>query len=147
MCVLTGQITARHEGQVSLLAKKNGHTSVSSSTYNDDSDSEFKSIKVPPKNRKQEENLSSENNSKNKSNESNQSSDKNKNSEGNDKSNNEDSEKRVLDIRDDPPPGTVYPLPQNRVRKEIPEGGGVDGSVGSIMCCSDKIAKWNAIGQ
>lgn len=146
--LLHGQISARNEGQVSLLAKKNGHTSATTTcTYNDDIDSEFRSKKVPLKNTKQEEIVNNENNANNKSNEINQNSDKNKNNKGND-DNNEGSEKRVLDCRDDPPPGTVYPLAQNRARKEIPKGGGVcgDGSVGSIMCCSDKIAKWNAIG-
>lgn len=59
-------------------------------------------------------------------------------------------DKRVLDCRDDPPPGTVYPRSQNRVTSDSPKGcgrGEEEGeAVGSIMSCSDKIAKWNALG-
>jgi hypothetical protein len=132
--LLHGQITARNEGQVSLLAKKNGHTSATTTcTHDDDIDSEFISIKEPLKNIKLEGNVNNENI-------------ENDGTIDMNAKNDEDSEKRVFDLRDDPPPGTVYPLAQNRVRKEIPKGGGVDGSVGSVMCCSDKIAKWNAIG-
>lgn len=110
------------------MAKKNGHTSATSSTYDDNIDSESQSVKVSLKSAKHEENGSIEKTE-------------------NRKCDKEDSEKRVLDCRDDPPPGTVYPLPQNRVRKEVPKGGWVEGAVGSVMCCSDKIAKWNAIGS
>ena len=70
-----------------------------------------------------------------------------------------------MDCRDDPPPGTVYPRSQNRVTSDRAQNRVTSDSpkwcgreeeeeeaeeeavgVGSIMSCSDKIAKWNALG-
>ena len=140
MCVQLLQITARNEGQVSLLAKKNGHTSISTCTYSDDSNSKLKSTGLSIKVDKKEKIEKCENYKKG-------------------------SDKRVMDCRDDPPPGTVYPRSQNRVTSDraqnrvtsdSPKGCGREEEeeeaeeeavgVGSIMSCSDKIAKWNALG-
>ena len=110
------KITARNEGQVSLLAKKNGHKSASICANDGNINDELDSVNMSVKK------IISENH-------------------------NEESKKRVSDFRDYPPPGTVYPRSQSRVTSDITTGGEIDGSVGSIMCCSDKIAKWNALGK